>query len=239
MSLERKQARVVRTIWWLASQLVDAATRARYTNMVLAPNLDGWTLVLAGFWNPAIFRPAWVGERLFRTPVIETLVPLAPGVPVVFRSTDVAIRVSPMRLEIMPRAATDAALAAMENIAVSALEILAETPVSAVGVNFAFREDAPGEDVLNLFNFHDAGRWGGQGWQAQHRELSRKFERNGQVLNLRLGFDGVAVDFNFNFNFDVETARAAIEVFRGQTVRLKTMASMILDEVYELQMGAA
>lgn len=195
--------------------------------------------MLAGFWNPAIFRPAWVAERLFRTPMIETLVPLAPGVPVVFRSPEVAVRVSTTRLEIMPRAATDEALAAVEAIASSALEILSETPISAVGANFAFQENAPSAELLDLFNFRDAGRWGGHGWQAQLRELTRRFEREGSVLNLKLTFDGASVQFDFNFNFDVATARAAVETFRGHMVRLKTTATLILNEVYDLQTGEA
>jgi hypothetical protein len=204
---------------------------------VLTPNLDGWILVIAGFWNPAIFRAPWVSERLFRVEQIEVQVPLAPTVPVVFRSPKVALRISSTRLEVMPRSIDADALAAAENAATTALELLGETPVSAVGVNFGFQEDAPAPALLELFNFGDAGRWGGQGWQAQVREVTRKFERDGMTLNVRLIFDGTVVQFDFNFNFEVETAPAAFGKLRDQTLHLRTTATMILHEVYGLEIS--
>ena len=33
---------------------------------------EGWNIVLAGFWNRAIFTPEWVGKWLFQQSEVET-----------------------------------------------------------------------------------------------------------------------------------------------------------------------
>ena len=40
---------------------------------------DGWSIVLAGFWNRSLFLPEWVGPRLFPEPGMEIEIALLPA----------------------------------------------------------------------------------------------------------------------------------------------------------------
>ena len=42
---------------------------------------DGWSIVLAGFWNRSLFLPEWVGPRLFPEPGMEIEIALLPAPP--------------------------------------------------------------------------------------------------------------------------------------------------------------
>jgi hypothetical protein len=70
----------------------------------MIPKKDNWNIVLAGFWNRAIFTPDWVGRVLFNGQRdIDTLISIMPHMPIIDRNRHVALEVAGSRLAFRPR----------------------------------------------------------------------------------------------------------------------------------------
>src|SRR4051812_13358345 len=113
----------------------------------MRPRNDGWSLVLAGFWNRLIFTPDWVIPRFFEGETeIGTKVSLLPVMPLIYEKDGLSMEVSSTRILFRPpNTHDDRQLLRVEEMARRALNDLPETPVQAMGINFAFEdEDPPG-----------------------------------------------------------------------------------------------
>jgi len=65
----------------------------------MIPRLEGWSLILAGFWNRAIFLPEWALPQLFpqhELPehAVQTEVALLAALPLIYRDSQVAVEIS-------------------------------------------------------------------------------------------------------------------------------------------------
>ncbi|WP_232055963.1 hypothetical protein [Tuwongella immobilis] len=202
--------------------------------------MEGWTIVLAGHWNRMIFSPEWVGKHLFAANGdIETLVALMPVLPLVYRDEQVVMEVSQPRLVFHPRKANDVCLRRAEQMALRILRELDDTPLIAVGVNFAFREENPPDKVLDIFNLTDGPELAGEGWEVQERKIVRKTTRGGSVLNLTLIYGPYGVDFEFNFHTESQDNEDCQAALKDTAVGLKDTALNILDTIYHLQPNCA
>jgi hypothetical protein len=199
---------------------------------------SGWNIVVAGFWNRMIFTPEWVIPRLFPEPQLETLVALLPVLPLIYRNEQVALEVTMTRLSFHPRQlGSDASLLRAETMARTVLEALPETPLQAVGVNFAYKEEAPADHLVAMFNDADDVELAQQEWAIGERKITRKLTRGGKLLNLTLTYDGTAVSFDFNFHTDTTTnAAAQAAVARGRVIQLRDAALRLLQEAYHLDL---
>jgi hypothetical protein len=116
----------------------------------MIPNLDTWTIVLVGGWNPKIFRPEWVGKEVFDRKNIALEVPLSPGSSVLrYNSPEDSLVLIPSddRLVIGIRKAEEPVLNKAAAIAKKVLDLLPYTPIGAIGVNFGFVEADKGRGV--------------------------------------------------------------------------------------------
>lgn len=196
---------------------------------------DGWNIVLAGLWNRSIFSPEWVNDLLFREPEIETLLSVMPHLPIIYRNQKVAMEVSAGRLAFRPRRLNDACLQAAESMAHAVLDKLRDTPLMAVGINFAFVEDSPNSRLINLFEFGDNARLVEAGFELQERRIVRKIARGGDTLNLTLLSDGGAVTAEFNYHTDTTNNEAARQAVSQRAVRLRDESCELLRQVYRLE----
>jgi len=206
--------------------------------------IDGWNVVLAGFWNRSIFLPEWVFPRLFATQEptgheVMTEVALLPALPLIYRDAEVAMEISRGRLAFRPQVLNDDCLLRCEAMARSMLQALPETPVHAVGINFGFREQIPPGHVVAMFKDVDDTELGQQGWSIGERKLSRRLTRGDDALGLTTTFGGEAVDFDFNFNSETgvganDAALRAVE--EGRVLRLRDTAVNLLRETYHLEL---
>jgi hypothetical protein len=199
---------------------------------------DGWSIVLAGFWNRSLFLPEWVGPRLFPEPGLEVEIALLPALPVIYRDQQVSMEISWGRLVFRPlNLADDAVLLRVEGMARSMLQALPETPVQAVGINFGYREQIPPGHVLAMFNDVDDGELGQQGWSISERKMTRRLTRGGDSLALTMTYNDESVDFDFNFHTDIQTnaiAQQAVEARRS--LRLRDAAIDLLRQTYHLEL---
>ena len=204
---------------------------------------DGWSIVLAGFWNRMIFTPDWVIPRLFesRESDVDVFVTLLPVLPIVFRDEKIAhvqMEVFSTRLLFRPlRLDDDECLLRTQEMVRIILKALPETPVQAVGINFTYKEEIPPGHVVAMFNDTDDVELNQQNWTIQERKVTKKLTRGTDVLNLAMTFDGNTVFFEFNFHCENSTnAQAVLPAVEGRRILdLRDAARALLQEVYHLE----
>ncbi|HYW85310.1 MAG TPA: hypothetical protein VFB30_18760 [Spirochaetia bacterium] len=140
------------------------------------------------------------------------------------------------RLVFRPTVANDECLLRAEQVASTVLNTLRDTPMSAVGINFAFTEPDPPPELLNVFNFPDGPALVGADWDVRARRVVRRLAHDDTVLNLTLEFDGQVVTFEFNFHADTPTNADACAAVNARAVGLRDDAVRLLGDVYHLQL---
>ncbi len=211
----------------------------RTETTIMTPRIEGWNVVIAGHWNRMIFTPEWVGENLFQArKEIETLVALLPKFPLIYRDELVILEVSESRITVRPRVTDDGCLVLAERMAHKILSLLNNTPILGVGINFAFSESAPPDNLSSLFNIEDDSQLGSSGWDIQERRITRKMVRDGAVLNLSLVYGKDGVNFEFNFHTDTTNNDVAKNAVAERAIHMKDSAIHMLDEIYRLQVMA-
>jgi hypothetical protein len=202
----------------------------------MIPKDNSWTIVIVGHWNQMIFSPDWVGKKILKVEAVEMLVPIAPDAPRIYRNENISISISDRRVIFDMRKFNDECIKIAENTACSVLQELFHTPISAVGVNFGFKEDDPEEVVLKLFEYPDDRSIGSSKWQVEHKKLSRRLKKDNTTLNLTfLENDGV-LDIDANFHADVRSASEAVRVIDNKMLEMKANLLDLLKSVYSLKL---
>ena len=205
----------------------------------MRPKRDGWNILLAGFWNRLIFTPDWVIPHFFPgEQEIETHVALLPILPIIYKTHGVSLEVSSTRLVLRPPVPfTDEGLLRIEKMARIALDSLPETPVQAVGINFAYEDNHPAPHLLAMFNDVDDVELGQLGWEIGERRLARRLSRRDDVLNLSAVLKENAVTFEFNFYIEVGApASQAINRFAARKILdLRDAATELLSHTYNVE----
>ena len=203
----------------------------------MTPQVDSWTIVLPGSWNPVIFRPSWIIGRL--TQAQEVGVELAFGEllgPARLRFDGVHLRADPGRLILGVDVPSDASLTRIEGIAIRTLRDLPHTPIRGAGINFGFLETDPSPELVELFQFTDTNRLADAGFIARESSLKRnlRFDEDRQLnLTLELRSDG-ALSVDVNFDGEVSSSEEAIPYLEGCVVELKDRILVLLEDAYEL-----
>jgi hypothetical protein len=192
------------------------------------------TLVLAGAWNPAIFKPAWIGLHVFGIPAGAEFTVI--GVQIVdggeqklaFYINNVGISVSPNRLEIF--AVDPGAFDDIENATAKILELLPHTPISAYGINFQFVEEKPSSDLMARIRGHDELE---KRFDVAKENISSTINLEPKVqLNLQRKKSDSSLIFSFNFH------RSGVEIrnssIRGEVQMRLAQALSIMKDVYGL-----
>lgn len=126
----------------------------------MKPELGGWTVVLAGAWNQAIFNPSWIAKKVFEEEDdIPVELAIAFGVDerlMRFPTKSVEFRVSDARIIVNPTDLAEESLRTVNASVEAVLRVLLHTPISAIGFNFAFSTDEPGEALRQALSAPDA-----------------------------------------------------------------------------------
>ena len=203
----------------------------------MTPQIDSWTIVLPGFWNPAIFQPRWIIGRLTQAQEVGVEVAFGEALsPARLRFDGVHLRADAGRLILGVDAPSDASLTTIENIAIRTLRDLPHTPIRGAGINFAFLEQDPSQELLDLFQFPDTNLLADAEFIVQASSLRRnlRFADDRQLnLTLKLRSDG-ALSVDVNFHSEVSTSAEAIPHLEGHVVELKNRILVLLEDAYEL-----
>ena len=202
----------------------------------MIPKYDEWNIVLLGQWNVRIFTPEWTAQNLFDGQNIEAEFLVTSGVQKL-RMRSQSIKVIPQNehlvISVLDR--SEETLERAHGVAIQVLTLLEHTPVSALGINFGFREEDPGDPLLEAFQVGDAVRVAGFGGEITRTEVQRRLEIDGDVLNLKHTFEGAAVDIHVNFHWPADGAVKARETLAGVTMTaLMDRCIDMLTEGYEV-----
>lgn len=201
----------------------------------MIPKQDDWSIVIVGFWNQMIFSPSWIGKKIFDVETVETLVPMQPKAPILFRTDDVSLSVEDKRIILNIRKSTNTCINSVEEMACKILEELPETPITAIGINFVFNEPEPDDEFLKIFNYIDDVRIGSTAWEIKSKKLTRKLVKDNEILNFALLRTGT-IEINSNFHIKVKSAGEAKEAIEGKVVNMKDTFLSFLSDAYDLSM---
>jgi hypothetical protein len=206
----------------------------------MKPDLNKWTLVLAGRWNQHILTPAWVGKNIFGTPKIEIETMIGPTVGGVrYTTPNVRLIPSDVNLVVAARRADDETLECMEEVALKLLEFLPHTPLNAYGINFGFRREELGEGLASVFRLSDVGELTSAGASILGTEISRalQFADSKEILNLKFTVerDTGGLVAHLNYHNQVGSAEDARKLLKGSLVDRKKRTLALLRDVYKME----
>jgi hypothetical protein len=197
----------------------------------------GCPVVVTGAWNIAIFAPPWVRRHLLKpdAPLVAQIgfFPASVG----FTAGDVQLSITSQDLRATPTDDTRSALSSAEDLVVTVLKKLPETPIGVVGVNFAFTFDAPTPAVeARLADAAD--------WKAFGRPVARVYTRvvsvnDAERINVSLQeLDGT---FRLEFNHHVVVGKAAgeaVAVVRETVLAKLDLSKRLARDIYDLEQRA-
>ncbi len=209
-------------------------TQVKQGGVRMQPNLDGWSIVVAGHWNFRILRPEWIIEHLTDSKNVGIEIPISnPSLPPRFRFDDLILRADGQRLVVSPESTDESVLQRVELVARKVLLELPHTPVTATGVNFQFVEKEPDADLLRIFKVEDTAALADGGFSVQATSIQRRLESTNGILNLTatLSEDSDVV-MDFNFHLDVTFTHDAADFLDSAILGFQDRACRLLDEVY-------
>ncbi len=194
------------------------------------------TLVVTGAWNPAIFSTEWIASELFGKATGQTIEVLQlvnvgrPDAPVAQYIDGIGIACTPQRLELYVNEASDAAFAKAEALATKALTVLGHTPLDALGINFAYRDETISEMMQDMLETRE-GLEGG--FKVLSRSATSQLDLgDGCILNWLRRVDpaGFFAELNFHhpgLNKDNFAARIG-----GSLSKYKKQATQFMERYY-------
>ena len=200
------------------------------------PNIDGWSLVMAGHWNRKIFTPAWIIGRLTTAKDLGIEVPVEnPALPIRLSFDGIKLCVNSAQLVLAVDRPDDGLLKTCADVAVKILTELPHTPLHGIGLNYHFAVEEPDAAVLNVFNLSDNNTLSDADLKIRATVIQRKVLIGDQTVNLSLtlGEDN-KVQYLFNFHKDTPSVKEAIEFLSIHSTDLKQRAFDILSKIYGL-----
>lgn len=182
------------------------------------------SLVIAGTWNPAILTPDWVVRHaLQRDPEGQMIVQAEMDVGSVyqfprFSLQDFMYLARPDVLILSPSTISEDAFRLVEDCANRTLEQLTHTPITGIGHNFEFQEDAPEAGALQALNVaqQDIVDAAPDDCTVASSVVITSLNRGPVKINIQRYFDGVLLGIKFNFHHSVNSAAEAAQVLTGQ-----------------------
>jgi hypothetical protein len=203
---------------------------------MLAVNADpsGWTIILTGSWNRAIFTPGWVIGRLTQSQQVDLEIQIeSPELPIRILFDNLVLTVTPSRLQINIGRCEDRLLQSAYRVAKGVLSDLMHTPVSAVSINFRFDCDDPAGKLLDAFHIRDFSALADHGLVVERTVIRRHLIMSNESVNLTLEFQDGKVAIDFNFYTPTSNASEALKgLNETDPIVLKNTATSILKNVY-------
>lgn len=206
----------------------------------MKPLAESFSTVIAGQWNPNIFKPDWVKGHLTTgdDQPAEVAFPIGdPSLPPRIRVNNVFIFPSSSRLDIRAEELTKENLQSTGEVAKKCLELLTHTPISALGINLGFTtaaDDAP--SIIKLFSFDDDAEIDSDTFKLQGAEIKRSFKQADCILNLNIAYNTTDIKIEFNFHFDIQNAEQAIQqIDQSIELDLYSRAEQLLKDIYGLE----
>lgn len=198
---------------------------------------QGHSIVLVGGWNRNIITPQWVTSSLAN--VEEAVFQLAiddPTFPFRILFDDYVLTVRVDRLQLHSQIVSAERLSGATTLANDLLELLPHTPISSLGLNFAWRESDPPSTLLPLFTLSDTSAIADEGHSATETAIKRSFPWQDGILNFTLALKPQGhVIADFNFHWPVARAADAQQYLNARASEARDAALLLLRKVYNLE----
>lgn len=202
---------------------------------MLVANADpsGWTIILTGYWNRAIFTPGWVIGRLTQSQQVDLDIQIeSPELPIRILFDNLVLTVTPSRLQINIGRCESRLLQSAYRVAKGVLSELIHTPVSAVDISFRFNCNDPVGKLLDAFDIRDLSALADHGLVVERTVIRRGLIMSNETINLTLEFQNGKVAIGFNFYTPTDNASEAIKRLNEMDpIVLKNTATSILKNV--------
>ncbi len=178
------------------------------------------SLVIAGLWNPAILTPEWILIHcLEKAPDNNSNIQVAfpvgmPFEPPRFKLDDLSYIARPDSLILFPTSSAESHFVIVESVAEHAIGQLKHTPISGIGHNFEFSDDAPTGEMLQSFSVaqQDIVDIAPEGCNVASSAIITSLKRDQLIINIQRHFDGSTLRIKFNFHYTVNSSEQALEV---------------------------
>jgi len=195
---------------------------------------------VAGYWNPAIFSPEWIGRELEQPGDINIEFSVAlPAATPRFSFDRMYLQVGVSRLVVSPESPDAELLDRCAMFANRVVTKLPHTPMMAAGINFQYLEDQPQGALVQLFQLSDANALADKGFKVASTSIAREIQcASGDLLNLTAKFTHEdAVSVHFNFHRESTKWNALSEFLRTGAHRLADIGSTLLGDTYQTSFG--
>lgn len=191
-------------------------------------------IVIIGHWNPRIFTPKWIAKgRLTDQEEIKIEFGVGGGdVTQKFIFDDIKMTVLQRRVTFQMLETTSEVAKRIENIAITLLNDLSHTPISAIGLNHDLLVHDPSPGILSAFDLKDNNLLTDGGWKITESSVSRQLLMDDQpplTLGMRHDADG-KVRINLNFELRSDSLDDAKDFIDGGLRRTAQTAAQILKE---------
>lgn len=165
----------------------------------------GWSVVVAGKWNPAILNPAGIKSKLFQLndeTDLQVQVPLDGYSPyrVGLPDGNLFVLADENRIVIDLADRSYETLAEGMSVAKRALESLPETPVVAAGWNINFKTDEVPAKISKIVSAEIDDDFSDNNWNIDSRSFGRSFFWGEGIINMTLirSMEDCTVKLNFH-----------------------------------------
>lgn len=193
-------------------------------------------IVLVGDFNPSIFTTFWIAKNLHGYVEGDTLETLQIGVevaPDVVQHLefikDVALVVTPSRVEAYVLDHLDAGLAQLSQVVGKIVEMLPHTPLRALGCNFSFLDEQPDDRLVAMFDSPEGIE--GEG-PVRIRTFVTKLDVDGVTLNLTRKYAGGPVQFLLNYHQNMSETEQFGQAIPSLVSRRKDHALGLMARLY-------
>ena len=195
---------------------------------------DKWTIVIVGGWNPAIFNTPWLKKNLFNDPEIIIEVGLEPGLPRRITGDKVLIIPTDSRIIFAPVDLNDENILRVEQVAIKTLELLNQTPINAVGVNFGYKVRPLTEYLQDKLPIILGEKLADEKLIVTKREYKWSSPFEDGILNTDVKITGEEAEISFNFNMGSSEIDAAIKYLKDKVISNRDKTRFVLANVFNL-----
>ena len=204
--------------------------------MTLNLDIRGPLIVLIADFNPAIFKTPWIAKHLFERqegeeiPVLEASIQAGSAFFQLNFIEGVAVNVSSSRTELFALNAGPETLERVETVLLKMLEVLPHTPLSAIGCNLTYVDDAPSDEINDLFQTPE-------GFEAEgvlnKRQSGVQLQlADGSVLNFSRTLSTNDARYAFNFHRSETNAERYKDFVPGLIAESLRRSEAILNSLY-------
>jgi len=194
------------------------------------------TVVIQGFWNPAVLQPPWVAVNLFEYPSGEAIqISIARSQSKVSKEVfiidGIGFYVDNSRVEIYLTNYSENLINKAEEIVLKLLNTLSHTPLGGYGINFIFTEDNIEESLVDAMSTNESIN---SHYQIIQQVFSTHIKFPDCILKLTRTISDENVTFDFNYHHEALDLDNKETLFKGAINKYLKVSKKLFLDVYSI-----